>query len=235
MAEKEKSSRDYRDKHRSSKDKHYEDDHRHHHHRSKHRSEDGHHRSEREGSRERSHYHDRKEESLEKKHSHKRKDRAESVDRYNADDKRPRVSDKRRTEDDNGRDKRRDDDGDWRDKDEERREKRRFEGKAKEEEDVEVDEERGGGGLQMPTSKKEPTDNVQDQAVGSIAKVCYLMHIIHHFKLILFFHIQLWCSTYGTCSSNCILFPNMSTTAQADEERIIFPSLFTLDIQTMVH
>ncbi|KAH0660478.1 U4/U6 small nuclear ribonucleoprotein Prp3 isoform X1 [Solanum tuberosum] len=171
MAEKEKSSRDYRDKHRSSKDKHYEDDHRHHHHRSKHRSEDGHHRSEREGSRERSHYHDRKEEALEKKHSHKRKDRAESVDRSNADDKRPRVSDKRRTEDDNGRDKRRVDDGDCRDKDDERREKRRFEDKAKEEEeDVEVDEERRGGGFQMTTSKKEPTDNVQDQAVGSIAK-----------------------------------------------------------------
>ncbi|XP_055818451.1 protein RDM16-like [Solanum dulcamara] len=177
-SEKDKSSRDYRDKHRSSKDKHYEDDHRHHHHRSKHRSEDGHHRSEREGSRERAHYHDRKEESVEKKHSHKRKDRAESADRSNADDKRARVSDnkkeKRRTEDENGRDKQRVDDGDWRDKDEERRERRRFEDKAKEE-DVEVDEERRRGGFEITTSKKEtkeePTDHVQDEAVGSIAKI----------------------------------------------------------------
>ncbi|MCD7453842.1 Protein rdm16 [Datura stramonium] len=179
-SEKEKSSRDYRDKHRSSKDKHYEDDHRHQHHRSKHRSEDGHHRSEREGSRDRAHYHDRKEES-EKKNLHKRKDRAESVDRNNGDEKRARVSDnkkeKRRLEDENGREKQRIDDGDWRDKEDERRERRRFEDKAKEE-DVEVDEERRGSGFEMKTFKKEPkeepTDSGHDDAVGSIAKVCFI-------------------------------------------------------------
>lgn len=147
--DREKSSRVYRDKHRSSKDKHYEDDHRHHHHRSKHRSEDGHHRSQREGSRDKA-----KEESLEKKHSHKRKDRSESVDRSNTDDKRARVSDNnkdnRRLEDD----KHRTDDGDSRDKDDKRRDKRRFEDQPKE-----VDESK--------TSKKEPTDNDQ---VGSIVK-----------------------------------------------------------------
>lgn len=151
-SEKEKSSRDYRDKNRSSKDKHCEDEHRSHHHRSKHRSED---RSEREGSRDRAHYHDRKEESVEKKNSYKRKDRAESVDRSNGDEKRARVSDNKKEK---------------RDKDEERRERRRFDDKAKEDY-VEVDEERRGGGLEIKTSKKEPTDNGQDQAVGSIAKV----------------------------------------------------------------
>ncbi|CAN4105263.1 unnamed protein product [Withania somnifera] len=149
---KEKSSRDYRDKRGSSKDEHYEDEHRHHHHRSKHRSED---RSEKEGSRDRSRYHDRKEEFVEKKNYHKRKDRAESVDRSNGDEKRARVSDNKKEK---------------RDKDEERRERRRFDDKAKEDY-VEVDVERRGSGPEIKTFKKEPTDNGQDQTVGSIAKV----------------------------------------------------------------